>query len=99
MNDLQIDYFMAVGTNLSFTKTSQELYVSQPAISKQIKLMEEELGVRLFYRNNKKTELTLWKLQGRVEKRKGKGCSTSGKRAENPENRFYGGMGSDADSA
>lgn len=58
MNDLQIDYFMAVGTNLSFTKTSQELYVSQPAISKQIKLMEEELGVRLFYRNNKKTELT-----------------------------------------
>ena len=89
MNDLQIDYFMAVGTNLSFTKTSQELYVSQPAISKQIKLMEEELGVRLFYRNNKKTELT----------EAGKRCSTSGKRAENPENRFYGGMGSDADSA
>lgn len=58
MNDLQIDYFMAVGTNLSFTKTSQELYVSQPAISKQIKLMEEELGVKLFYRNNKRTELT-----------------------------------------
>ena len=40
MNDLQIDYFMAVATNLSFTKTSEELFVSQPAISKQISLME-----------------------------------------------------------
>ena len=44
MNDLQIDYFMAVATNLSFTKTSEELFVSQPAISKQISLMEKELG-------------------------------------------------------
>ena len=58
MNDLQIDYFMAVASNLSFTKTSEELYVSQPAISKQIALMEKELGVKLFYRNNKKTRLT-----------------------------------------
>lgn len=58
MNDLQIDYFMAVATNLSFTKTSEELYVSQPAISRQISLLEKELGVRLFDRNNKKTELT-----------------------------------------
>ncbi len=58
MNDLQIDYFMAVATNSSFTKTSEELFVSQPAISKQIALMEKELGVRLFIRNNRKTELT-----------------------------------------
>lgn len=58
MNDLQIKYFLAVGTNLSFTRTSQEMYVSQPAISKQIKMLEAELGVKLFYRKNKKTELT-----------------------------------------
>ena len=58
MNDLQIDYFMAVATNLSFTKTSEELYVSQPAISKQISQLEKELGARLFRRNNQKTELT-----------------------------------------
>ena len=49
---------MAVATNLSFTKTSEELFVSQPAISKQISLMEKELGVKLFIRNNKKTTLT-----------------------------------------
>lgn len=58
MNDLQIDYFMAVATNLSFTRTSEELYVSQPAISKQIALLEKELGAKLFQRNNQRTELT-----------------------------------------
>ncbi len=58
MNDLQIDYFMAVATNLSFTKTAEELYVSQPAISRQISLLEKELGTKLFRRNNQKPELT-----------------------------------------
>ena len=58
MNDLQIDCFMAVATNSSFTKTSEELFVSQPAISKQIALLERELGVKLFIRNNRRTELT-----------------------------------------
>ena len=58
MNDLQIDYFMAVATNRSFTKTSEELFVSQPAISKQIIQLEKELGVKLFVRSNQKTELT-----------------------------------------
>lgn len=58
MNDLQMDYFLAVATNLSFTRTSEELFVSQPAISRQISLLEKELGARLFKRNNQKTELT-----------------------------------------
>ncbi|MBQ6388365.1 MAG: LysR family transcriptional regulator [Mogibacterium sp.] len=58
MNDLMIDYFMAVATNLSFTKTSEELYVSQPAVSRQISLLEKELDCKLFKRNNQRTELT-----------------------------------------
>ncbi|MBQ3370264.1 MAG: LysR family transcriptional regulator [Mogibacterium sp.] len=58
MNDLQIDYFMAVATNLSFTKTSEELFVSQPAISRQISQLEKELGCKLFRRNNQGTVLT-----------------------------------------
>ena len=58
MNDLQLDYFMAVATNLSFTKTSEELFVSQPAISRQISQLEKELGCKLFRRNNQGTELT-----------------------------------------
>ena len=58
MNDLQIDYFMSVAANLSFTRASEELYVSQPAISRQIALLEKELDAKLFIRNNQKTELT-----------------------------------------
>ena len=58
MNDLQIDYFMAVATNLSFTKTSEELFVSQPAISRQISQLEKELECKLFKRNNQGTVLT-----------------------------------------
>lgn len=58
MNSLQIDYFMAVATNLSFTKTAEELFITQPAISRQISQLEKELGVKLFIRNNQKTVLT-----------------------------------------
>ena len=58
MTDLQIDYFMAVATNLSFTKTSEELFVSQPAISRQISQLEKELGAKLFVRSNYSIRLT-----------------------------------------
>lgn len=58
MNDVQLDYFLAVATNHSFTKTSEELFVSQPAISRQIAALEKELGVKLFTRTNKRTELS-----------------------------------------
>lgn len=58
MNSQQINYFMAVASNLSFTKTSEELFVSQPAISRQIAILEKELGVRLFNRSSHRTELT-----------------------------------------
>ena len=58
MNDLQIEYFLAVARNLSFTKTAEELYVTQPAVSKQISLLEKELDAVLFDRTNKNTELT-----------------------------------------
>lgn len=58
MNDLQIDYFLAVARNLSFTKTADEMYVSQPAISRHISHLEKELGFALFDRSKKTTQLT-----------------------------------------
>ena len=58
MNEIQIEYFLAVAENQSFTKTANELYVSQPAVSKQISQLEEELGVTLFYRGRKTTQIT-----------------------------------------
>ncbi len=58
MNDLQIDYFLAVARNLSFTKTAEEFYVTQPAVSRHISFLEKELEVALFDRSNKSTTLT-----------------------------------------
>ncbi len=58
MNQLQIEYFLAVARNRSFTRTAEELYVTQPAISRQISSLEAELGFTLFDRTSKKTSLT-----------------------------------------
>lgn len=54
----QIECFLLVAEKMSFTKAGEILYVSQPAISRRISLLEEEMGVTLFYRNNSKLELT-----------------------------------------
>ncbi|AEF83932.1 putative transcriptional regulator, LysR family [Treponema primitia ZAS-2] len=58
MTDLQIDYFMAVARESSFVKASERLYVSQPAISRQISNMEKELECLLFDRTKRNTRLT-----------------------------------------
>ena len=58
MNDLQIDYFLAAARNLSFSGAAQELYVSQPAVSRQVQTLEGELGCPLFVRMNKGISLT-----------------------------------------
>ena len=44
--------------NLSFTKASQELFISQPAISKHVQELEKEYNVRLFDRLGNKIQLT-----------------------------------------
>lgn len=50
--------FYSVAMCKSFKQASEKLHVSQPAISKQVKNLEEILGVKLFYRFNKGVELT-----------------------------------------
>lgn len=50
--------FYVVAKNKHMTKASEELHISQPAISQSIKRLEDELGGTLFLRSNKGMELT-----------------------------------------
>jgi LysR family glycine cleavage system transcriptional activator len=50
--------FEAAARHLSFTQAASELNVTQTAISHQIRRLEEELGIRLFVRQNRALELT-----------------------------------------
>ena len=58
MNSLQITYFLALCKYKNFTETANRLYVSQPAVSRQIRMLEEEFNVQLFQREYKKNFLT-----------------------------------------
>jgi len=53
-----IEGFEAAARNLSFTKAAQELFLTQSAISRQIKTLEERLGVPLFQRRTRALSLT-----------------------------------------
>ena len=50
--------FESAARHLSFTKAADELFVTQAAVSHQIKLLEDFLGVELFIRKNCSLELT-----------------------------------------
>jgi DNA-binding transcriptional LysR family regulator len=54
----QLQYFLAVADCLHFSRASQQVHLSQPALSLQIRALEKELGVRLLERNRQKTGLT-----------------------------------------
>ncbi|MFV0466219.1 MAG: LysR family transcriptional regulator [Lachnospiraceae bacterium] len=54
----QIDYFLTTAEVLNFTDAAKLLYISQPALSKQIHVLEKELGFALFIRNRRQVSLT-----------------------------------------
>lgn len=53
-----LEYFMEVARQKSFSKAADAIHISQPSISKAIRDLENQLGVKLFYRSNKYVELT-----------------------------------------
>lgn len=58
MRLLQLQYFLTIADTGSITKAASQLYISQPALTKQMNLLEEELGVKLMKRLPRGVELT-----------------------------------------
>ena len=58
MDVRQLSYFIAAAECGTFSAAAKQNYISQPALSKSIRTLEEELGVKLFARHDRRTELT-----------------------------------------
>jgi len=58
MNINQLEYFISVAENLSFTKAAQKCFISQTAMTQQIRALEAKVGVPLFIRDKHHVELT-----------------------------------------
>ncbi|ASE60437.1 LysR family transcriptional regulator [Chryseobacterium indologenes] len=58
MFDYRLKVFHTVASRLSFTKASEELHISQPAVTKHIKEIETQLGAKLFDRKGTSIQLT-----------------------------------------
>lgn len=56
--DYRDNVFLTVAENLSFSKAAEELFISQPAVTKHIKELESKLNVALFERKGNKIHLT-----------------------------------------
>ena len=58
MNRNQLKYFVAAAESRSFTRAAEQFYISQTAVTQQIRLLEESLGCALFDRSTRPVSLT-----------------------------------------
>jgi DNA-binding transcriptional LysR family regulator len=54
----RLQYFLAVARERNFTRAAEQLHIAQPALSRQVRQLEEELGVALLHRTTHEFELT-----------------------------------------
>ena len=54
----KLRYFVAVAEELNFGRAAERLHVGQPALSRQIRALESDLGIALFERDSHGTTLT-----------------------------------------
>lgn len=58
MADFRLEVFYTVAKRLSFTRAATELFITQPAVTKHIRELENQYGVKLFERNGNRISLT-----------------------------------------
>jgi len=58
MDTMQLRLFVSAANTLNFSRTAEQFYISQPAVTHSIKILETSLGVRLFSRTSRKIALT-----------------------------------------
>lgn len=58
MNQKQLEIFITLADNLNFTRTAEQLYLSQTTVTLQIRSLEEELQAKLFERTSRSVSLT-----------------------------------------
>lgn len=58
LNTTQLECFLAVANFLNFSRAAEQLRITQPAVSHQINTLEDELGVKLFFRTSKNVRLS-----------------------------------------
>lgn len=57
--DMKARCFMEAAKCLNFTRAAEKLYISQPALSKNIASLEAECGMKLFYRDSRRNRVKL----------------------------------------
>lgn len=58
MNTTQLRYFMELSKTLNYSTAAQQLFITQPTLSRSIMALEDEVGAKLFYRENGNVSLT-----------------------------------------
>ena len=58
MDTIQLRLFVSAANTLNFSRTAEQFFISQPAVTHSIKILESSLGVKLFNRTSRKISLT-----------------------------------------